>query len=294
MYNRLFRVAFFTFLIYLLVLPLTALGDSPPKQEGGAKRHGAWATKKPAEPATLPDRAALENKLQVEQVVVKGRGEKGVQIEVRYRIVDVEGYAAHPKVTFVADETSKTLVALSKLQKLFTPAPAEQALKMPAAVLTFWDKKGVIRPGQPVTVVVAGYGQIHVIPEAGSGYDPQATTAAMPATKSSQLAAPNATLVVHEAKVVAGGHLLNVRFSTRSVKALDPDPDQTYVENPETGQKHPIVKVPRIGTLAPKELEKIKSSFMVIDNAGHRIKGGQRINVVVSGVRTDNVLVTEE
>ena len=94
--------------------------------------------------------------------------------------------------------------------------------------------------------------------------------------------------------MVAGGHLLKVRFSTRSVKALDPDPDQTYVENPETGQKHPLVKVPRIGMLAPKELEELRSSFMVIDNAGHRIKGGQRINVVVSGVRSDNVLVTEE
>ncbi len=319
MNNILFRGVLFTCLIYLLTLPLTALGDSPPKQGGGAKRHGAWATEKPAEseplpaepaggaprhgawatekPAAsepLPDRAALENKLQVEQVLVKGRGEKGVEIEVRYRIVDVEDYAAHPKVTFVADETSKTLVALSKLQQLFTPAPAEQAVKMPAAVLTFWDKNGAIRPGQPVTVVVAGYGQINVIPEAGPGYDPQASATKMSATKRSQLAAPGATLVVHEAKVVAGGHLLNVRFSTRSVKSLDPDPDKTYVENPETGQRHPVVKVPRIGSLAPKELEKAKSSFMVIDNAGHRIKGGQRINVVVSGVRSDNVLVTEE
>ena len=293
MYNNRFRVAFVTFLIYLLALPLTALGDFPPRREGGAKSAtGAGTT--PAESAPHPDRAALENKLQVEQVLVKGRGKKGVEIEVRYRIVDVEGYAAHPKVTFVADETSQTLVALRKLQKLFIPAPAAQAAKMPAAVLTFWDKKRAIRPGQPVTVVVAGYGQTHVIPQAGTGYDPQAMAEEGPATTPSEFAVPGATLVVHEARVVGGGHLLNVRFSTRGIKALDADPDQTYVENPETGERYIIVKVPRIGALAPKELEKLRSSFMVIDNAGHRIKGGERINVVVSGVRQDNVLVTEE
>ena len=213
---------------------------------------------------------------------------------MRYRIVDVQGYAAHPKATFVADETSQSLVPLRKLQRLFTPAPAEQAAKMPAATLTFWDKDGVIRPGQPVTVVVAGYGQKHVIPEAGPGYDPETESAAKPAIVPSALAAPDAVLVVHEAKVVGGGHLLNVRFSSRGIKALDTDQDQTYVENPETGEHHPLVRVPRIGTLAPKELEKLRSSYMVIDNAGHRIKGGQRINVVVSGVHHDNVLVTEE
>ena len=295
MNNNRFRVAFVTFLIYLLVLPLTltALGDFPPRREGGAKLP-AGTTPGESAPATHPERAALENKLQVEQVLVKGRGKKGVEIEVRYRIVDVEGYAAHPKITFVADETSETLVALGKLQRLFTPAPAEEAVKMPAAVLTFWDKEGVIRPGQPVTVVVAGYGQKHVTPQAGPGYDPQEAAAAMPATAPSPLTAPGATLVVHEAKVVAGGHLLKVRFSTRGVKALDTDPDQSYVENPETGKRYSIVRVPRIGLLAPKELEKLKSSYMVIDNAGNRIKGGQRINVVVSGVRHDNVLVTEE
>ncbi len=294
MYNKRFRAAFFFFLVCLLLSPSAALGDSPTKQKGGAPKHGAWATKKPAEPATLPERSKLENKLQVEQVLVKGRGKKGVEIEVRYRIVDVEGYAAHPRISFVADESSQTMVALSNLQKLFAPAPAEEAAQVPAAVLTFWDKDGVIRPGLPVTVVVAGYGQKHLIPQAGPGYDPQATTAAMPATKPSQLAAPDATLVVHEAKVVAAGHLLRVDFSASGLKKLDPDPDWTYVENPETGKRYAIVKVPRIGTLATRELEKPGTTYMVMDNAGHQIKGGQRINVVVSGVRQNNVLVTEE
>ena len=54
-------------------------------------------------------------------------GEKGVEIEVSYRIVDADGYAAHPKTTFVADESSGKMVLLTKLAKLFNPLPAAEA-----------------------------------------------------------------------------------------------------------------------------------------------------------------------
>ena len=119
-------------------------------------------------------RAELADKLKVEQVLLKGAGEKGVEIEISYRIVDAEGYAAHPKTTFIADEASSTLIPLTKLHMLFKPLPAEEAMKVPPARLTLWDSKGVIKPGQPVTVVVAGYGQKHLMPVAGPDYNQKA------------------------------------------------------------------------------------------------------------------------
>lgn len=239
-------------------------------------------------------RAELEDKLRVEQVLLKGVGEKGVEIEITYRIVDAEGYAAHPKTTFIADEVSRTLVPLTKLHKLFTPAPAEEAEKMPPARLTIWDKKGVIKPGQPVTVVIAGYGQKHLIPKAAPGFDPEAVVEASAPRPNPEIVAPDAELKVQEVKVVANGHLLKVRYSSTGISRLDPAEDQTYVENPETGDRHPIAKVPRIGVLAPKDIEGLAGTYMVIDNAGERIKPGQHVTVVVSGVRAENIPVVGE
>jgi hypothetical protein len=240
-----------------------------------------------------PRRAELEGKLKVEKVLLKGTGDKGVEIEVSYRIVDVEGYAGHPKATFVADEASGKLVPLTILAKLFTPLPAEEAEKVPPATLTLWDKEGAIKPGQPVTVVVAGYGQKHLIPEAGPEYDPKAVAVAK-VSAPNPLAVPDAQLVVQEVKVVGNGYLLDVRFSSKGIKALDPADDQTYVENPETGERYPVAKVPRIGLLAPQHLENLRSSYMIIDNARQRIKPGDRVHVVVSGVRQENVPVVGE
>ena len=238
-------------------------------------------------------RARLEGKLRVEQVLLKGTGEKGVEIEVRYRIVDVTGYATHPKTTFVADEASGRLVPMTMLHKLFDPLPAAEAEKVPPASLTIWDKAGLIRPGEPVTVVVAGYGQKHLIPEAGPGYDPEAVAVAK-VHERNPLAAPDAMLTVHEVKAVANGHLLNVRYSATGIKELDPAGDQTYVENPQTGVRHPVARVPRIGMLAPKEIEGLVGTYMIIDNAGAQIKPGQQVHVVVSGVRAENIPVVGE
>jgi hypothetical protein len=295
--------------VKVFVACLTAILGFPPAlaSEPSAGRQPSTATQQAREAATQTlqpkagtketpldrRRAELEGKLRVEQVLLKGTGEKGVEIEVRYRIVDVEGYAAHPKTTFVADEASGKLVPLTKLHKLFDPAPSEDAEKRPPASLTLWDKEGVIQPGKPVTVVVAGYGQKGVIPETGPDYDPHAVAKAIvPAPN--PLAEPDAKLKVHEVKVVAQGHLLRVTYSSQGIKALDAAEDQTYVENPETGERHPIAKVPRIGVLAPKDIEGLASTYMVIDNAGERIKPGQRVHVVVSGVRAENVPVVGE
>jgi hypothetical protein len=240
-----------------------------------------------------PRRAALEGKLKVEQLVLKRAGDKGVEIEVRYRIVDVERYAAHPMITFVADEASGKLVPLTSLQRLFVPAPAKEAGNRPLASLTFWDKEGVIRPGQPVTVVVAGYGQKHLMPVAGPEYDPDAG-AKRQAPREEDLSAPDATLTVYEVKVVGQGQLLNVRFSSEGIKRLDPAAQQTYVENPETGRRHPIAQLPDVGVMAQFDRKTGGSSYMMVDNSGARIKPGQRVHVVVSGVRRENVPVTGE
>ena len=292
------RSLFFSGLLFAVALtPTTAEETGTPVEPHSTVRPTGDAasqppSSQPAKKTTVLERrrAELEGKLKVEQVLLKGADEKGIEIEISYRIVDVDDYAAHPKTTFIADEASGKLVPLSKLHKLFTPLPAEAADKVPPATLTLWDKQGVIKPGQPVTVVVAGYGQKHLIPEAGSDYAlDTVATATTPAGK--PLATSDAVLTVHEIKAVAQGHLLKVRYSSQGIEALDPAEDQTYVENPETGDRHPIAKVPRIGALAPKDIEGVASTYMVIDNAGERIKPGQRVHVVVSGVRAESILV---
>ena len=291
---------FSTCLVFSIILPCA--------NEVYAAEQSPAATPQAAEPATRPSqgptsereivldrrRAELEGKLRVEQVLLKGTGENGVEIEISYRIVDVEGYAAHPKTTFIADEASSKLVPMTKLAKLFTPLPADEAEKLPPASLTIWDKEGVIKPGQPVTVVVAGYGQKHLIPVAGTDYDPEAVATLSITRPNPKLVAPDAELMVSQVKVIADGHLIRVNYSSKGIKELDASPEQTYVENPQTGKRHPIAKVPRIGALAPKDIEGKVGTYMVIDNAGEAIKPGQEVHVVVSGVRAENVPVVAE
>ena len=287
-------------LIFFVTLPVFA-GQSAEQASPAIPPETAETAKQPSQQQIEQEkaryerkRAELEGKLRVEQVLLKGTGEKGVEIEVSYRIVDTEGYAAHPKTTFVADETSKTMVPMTKLHKLFNPQPAAEAEKLPPATLTIWDKQGVIKPGQPVTVVVAGYGQKHLVPVAGPDYDPEAVATLSITRPNPKLVAPGAEIMVSEVKVIAGGHLIRVNYSSKGVKELDASPEQSYVENPETGKRHPIAKVPRIGALAPKDIEGKAGTYMVIDNAGEAIKPGQKVHVVVSGVRAENVPVTGE
>ena len=291
---------FFALLVISMALPAAA-GEA----ESRASAATAEDTVEAARPASKADagdqrklierrRAELEGKLKVEQVLLKGTGEKGVEIEIAYRIVDVDSYAAHPKTTFIADEASSALIPLTKLHKLFEPLPAAEAEKLPPARLTLWDSKGVIKPGQPVTVVVAGYGQRHLIPVAAPDFDPEAIATVTTGKHKSSQAEADAELKVHEVRPVADGHMLKVRYSSQGIRALDTAANQTYIENPETGERHPLVKVPRIGVLAPKDIEGKVSNYMVIDNAGERIKPGQKVNVVVSGVRAENITVVEE
>jgi hypothetical protein len=295
MLSRLFSFGLITFIALPVFAESAVVQASPESSPEAAETANPPSAQQPEQGNTLYERrrAELENKLRVEQVLLKGTGEKGIEIEIKYRIVDVDSYASHPKTTFIADETSKKMVPLTKLAKLFNPLPAAEAEKLPPASLTLWDKEGVIKPGQPVTVVVAGYGQQHLIPVAGPDYDPEAV-ASLSVPKRNPLAAPDAKISVLEAKVVAQGHLLKITYNSQGIKELDAAEDQTYVENPETGERHPIAKVPRIGALAPKDIEGVAATYMVMDIAGGRIKPGQKVNVVVSGVRAEDVPVTGE
>ncbi len=294
MYSRLF----FILLITVLSATVVNAGDAPEAKRSSVSADKARTGNSDKKPLDLVKakyahkRTELENKLRVEQVLLKGHGAKGVEIEVSYRIVDTESYAAHPKTSFVADEASASLVPLTRLAKLFTPLSAEEAQEQPPAKLTFWDRKGVIKPGQPVTVVVAGFGQKHVIPAASAEFAP-ASNAASQVSERSAMVSAEANIQVMKAKLVAGGHMLRIDFISKGIKELDTGDSKTYVENPLSGDRHPIAKVPRIGALAPRNIEN-KTSYMVIDNAGVRIKPGQQVTVVIGGVRVENVMVTAE
>ncbi len=291
---------FFVFLVLSFALPVAAgqasAEQAPPADVVQAVQKPNTQSEMTAEEfQTLIERrrSELEGKLRVDQVLLNGTSEKGVEIEISYRIVGVEGYAAHPKTTFIADEASNTLIPLTILHKLFKPLPVEEAEKMPPATLILRDKAGVIKPGLPVTVVVAGYVQKHLIPVAGPDYDPQALVTTKPGERNPPAEA-DAKLTVHTIRTVAEGHMLKVSYSSEGITKLDTAGDQTYIENPETGEKHPVVKVPSIGVPASKDIEGMAVSYLLIDNAGEKIKPGQQVNIVVSGVRAERITVVNE
>lgn len=276
-----------------LLLPAIAQGEPAQPAPATAQQSQTQPQDKPARAMPEPP-AELRDKLKVERVLVKGPGEKGIEIEVSYRIVDTENYASNPKTCFVADEESGKLVPLTKLAVLFSPAPAAEAMQQPPATLTLWDSEGTIRPGKPVTVVIAGFGQRHVVPEAGPGYDESVYHGTGIHTFVKPQAAADAELKILLAKVVADGHMLHVDYSSKGMDRLNADPVFTYVEESATGRRHPIVRVPRLGVLAPKDLKENPVSYMVIDNAGHVIKGGDTIAVSVNGIRREGVVVAPE
>ena len=69
------------------------------------------------------------------------------------------------------------------------------------------------------------------------------------------------------------------------------DEGTTYVEIPSTGEKLFVLGVARIGTLATKDAGPGKTSFLLIQNPDRKIKPGDRIDVVIAGIRAENVLV---
>lgn len=233
--------------------------------------------------------------LVVEKVVLQGATAAGVIIEVHYRLVDVESLPGHPsKTSLILDEATGQGVRLRKLQPVASPVTAGEAASTPAAVMVFTDERGIIRPGHPVSVAVAGLVQKHIVPVAGPGYGEDALERARMSSEAERRAniPASASLEILEAKLTGSDALLQVRFRTEGVPELSAGGEHTYVLDPETGERFDILRVPRIGLMAPKHLAEYEAgSYMVIRNPGGRIRRGQRITVVVEGLRAENILV---
>ncbi|USF86952.1 thiopurine S-methyltransferase [Candidatus Endoriftia persephone] len=234
-------------------------------------------------------RAPSSGRLEVEKIILGGRGLQGTRIEVRYRLIDVKEFPAHPMTTSIVDDQSRQLIQISKLPMLVAPVPAEKAASTPPGKLYFWDQEGIIKPGSKISVMVAGLASLHLPVEAGPDYDPAAAQVAEAVIEKPKLPA-DATLKVHQVKD-SGNGLLNVWFSTTGVDAITAGAEHTYVINQKTGEKLPVLRVPRIGLLAPKHLEHTDGSFMVINNQGRQVKRGDHITVVVVGLEQPDVLV---
>jgi hypothetical protein len=234
-------------------------------------------------------KAPSSGRLAVEKIILGGRGLQGTRIEVHYRLIDVEELPAHPMTTSILDDQSKRIVPISKLPMLVEPVSAEKAASTPPGKLFFWDKEGLIKPGSQVSVMVAGLATLHLPVEAGPDYDPTAAETVEAVIQKPQLP-PDATLTVHQAKD-SGNGLLNIWFSTTGVNAITAGAEHTYAINQKTGEKLPVLRVPRIGLLAPKHLGQMEGSFMVVDNQRQQVQRGDRITVVVVGLEQPDVLV---
>jgi len=247
------------------------------------------------------DEAVDIGHLEVVSLTLKGVGENGRAIELRYHLVDVTSFPGHPyKATFVADEETKKMARLAHLEALPAPITEAQVAKSPPSTLTFWDREGVIRPGKPVAVAVAGLVVEHVVPKVGPAYHKEdlaaAETAATKKERREEVPPPvaaDAKLEILQAELASDPGLLYVRFRSRGIQRLTGDGKFTYVLDPTTGERYRILRVPRIGLLAPRHLTDNTNSYLVIRNTGKTLKRGQKVTVVVAGVSQEGVEITQ-
>ncbi|RLJ22228.1 hypothetical protein DJ030_01465 [bacterium endosymbiont of Escarpia laminata] len=291
----------------LALLPVTVPAQS-------AHHHASHAD----EHATNKNAGETETKfhrgLNVERLLIKQPTAKGVEIELSYRIVEVEELPAHPMATFIItqeredenerhleqDESKETerkeiteFVKLDRLQMIAMSVSVEKAAETPASKLIFWDKKGRVIPGKPVVVAVAGLEQHDIVPKKGAGYIPGGALETVRLKAELEKPPTGASLEVIDAKLSGNGGLLNIQFRSKGIKSMDTAGKNTYVLDPTTGNRYSILRVPRLGLMAPKDLDRLGSSFMVIHNRNNEIKAGQRVSVVVAGARQDNILILE-
>ncbi|RDH88934.1 MAG: hypothetical protein DIZ77_05460 [endosymbiont of Seepiophila jonesi] len=252
--------------------------------------------------------------LNVERLLIKQPTAKGVDIKLSYRIVEVEELPAHPMATFIITEEREAenekhleqnesketerkeiteFVKPDRLQMIAMSVSVEKAAETPASKLTFWDKKGLVTPGKPVVVAVAGLEQHDIVPKKGAGYIPGGALKAERLKAELEKPPAGASLDVIDAKLSGNGGLLNVQSRSKGIKSMDTAGKNTYVLDPTTGNRYSVLRVPRLGMMAPKDLGRLGSSFMVIHNRNNEIKAGQRVSVVVAGARQDNILILE-
>jgi hypothetical protein len=155
---------------------------------------------------------------------------------------------------------------------------------------------GQFTAGERVTVVVAGLAQQGLViedavPASASDGAAAPADAAAPSEPGS---APEMKLL--SLKTTANGDLLDVRFRMKGVERLPPGGADTYVMDPETGVRYTPLGVTRIGMLSTKHLDKAGTSFLILKKSGDAegvIRPGQKVTVVIAGVRQDGVLVEE-
>ncbi|MBL3601520.1 MAG: hypothetical protein JMN25_16915 [gamma proteobacterium endosymbiont of Lamellibrachia anaximandri] len=277
----------------LALLPVTVPAQSVHQHASHADEHAT--NKSGSETETMFHRG-----LNVERLLIKQPTAKGVEIELSYRIVEVEELPAHPMATFIITEEREDekkeiteFVKLDRLQMIAMSVSLEKAAGTAASKLIFWDKKGLVMPGKPVVVAVAGLEQYDIVPTKGTGYIPGGALEAELLKAELEKPPAGASLEVIDAKLSGNGGLLNVQFRSKGIKSMDTAGKNTYVLDPTTGNRYSILRVPRLGLMAPKDLNQLGSSFMVIHNRNNEIKAGQRVSVVVAGARQDNIMILE-
>jgi hypothetical protein len=233
--------------------------------------------------------------LVVDRVTLGAAGPEGIEIELRYWLVNVDQLPGHPsKTTLIMDEETNEGVMIRKLQPIASSISDDDMAETPPAILEFRDDRGVIRPGKPVSVAVAGLVAKHVVPEAGPDYEEGGIAKARErADQEARRELPeDAALEVIGVTLGGEGGLLHVRFRTRGVGEITADGEHTYVLDPETGDRFEILRVPRLGLMAPKHLGDYDAgSYLVIRVPSGRFHRGDKISVIVEGLRQDNVVV---
>jgi hypothetical protein len=215
-------------------------------------------------------------------------GETGGGIlELQYKLVGVDELPRHPSVTYVLDPETEQRVQL--LRPVMLPSSADDAASAPAATLVLTDEADHIRPGRRVTVVVAGLVRPNVLVESNE-YPPEGATVAESPSRPDTVPL-DATLEVVKLRASGEGYLLDIRYRVSGAGMVVADEGTTYVELPETGEKLYVLGVARIGTLATKDAGPGKTSFLLIQNPGRKVKPGDRVHVVIAGIRAQNVLV---
>lgn len=247
-------------------------------------------------PATLAESerqaATDESGLRVERVLWKPGEPTGGELEVQYRLINVDELPKHPSVTYVLDPVSGEKVQLRRVAMM--PPTAVDPAEAPLGKFRLKDEQGLIRPGQRVTVVVAGLVQADVLVEGPGVHEGVVEVDDAVAEDSAErfdTVPDDASLEVVKLRVSGGGFLLDLRYRVSGSGMVLSDERTTYIEKRETGEKLYVLGVARIGTLATKDAGPSKTSFLLIQNPERTIKTGDRVDVVVAGIRSNDILV---
>jgi hypothetical protein len=227
------------------------------------------------------DAKASGSGLVVEQVRWEPEGDAGA-IHVQFKLVGVKELPKHPSITYVVEEASGSAIQLQR--PVMLPPTADNAEDARSATMVLPDPNNLVRPGSTVTVVVAG------LIRKGIPVEGEVPAEGVPVSAKAE-PETDAKLEVVKLMVSGGGGLLDLRYRLDGLDRVRADEGDSYIEVPETGQKLFVLGVARIGTLATKDAGSDRTSYVLFKNNGNQVKVGDRVNVVIAGVRQQDVLV---